>query len=98
MTVDSFTIRYPEFETVGNLTLAAVLAEAASRVDPTVYLLKTDAAVATLAAHLLWTGVAGTSLRLAADGPPGPDAQQSRYWGEFVRIRRECSIGFLVVY
>lgn len=94
---NSFAARYPEFENTAGEQVLAVLAEAALSVDPLIYGFKTDAAVGALAAHLLWTGVAGTSLRMAADGDTSPDAQRSRYWGEFTRLRRECTIGFMVL-
>ncbi|MBA3833609.1 MAG: DUF4054 domain-containing protein [Chthoniobacterales bacterium] len=96
-TAVSFAARYPEFSNTDSDLVGAVLAEAALSVDPLIYGFKADAAVSALAAHLLWTGEAGTSLRMAADGDTSPDAQRSRYWGEFTRLRRECTVGFMVL-
>jgi hypothetical protein len=90
----TFRIRYPEFATSGDPLAQAALDEAALSVAPAVYGQKFDAAHGALAAHLLWTGVSGVSIRL--DGDTKPD-EKSRYWEEFARIRREVAPRFSVI-
>jgi hypothetical protein len=89
-----FRTRYPEFDPTSESLVQAALDEAALSVDATVYGGKYDAAHGALAAHLLWSGAFGTTTRL--DGDKEPESK-SRYWQEFVRIRREVAPRMLVV-
>ena len=88
MNLLTFRVRYPEYATTGEALAQAALDEAALSVDASVYRQKYDAAHGALAAHLLWTGAFGTTTRL--DGDKEPESK-SRYWQEFVRIRREVA-------
>jgi hypothetical protein len=94
MNLLTFRIRYPEFATSSDALAQSGLDEAALSVDPNVYGQKFDAAHGAFAAHLLWTGVHGASIRL--DGDSKPD-EKSRYWEEFARLRREVAPRFWVI-
>ena len=94
MDLPTFRIRYPEFDATGEALVQAALDEAAQSVDTEVYRQKYDAAHAALAAHLLWTGAFGMTTRL--DGDKEPESK-SRYWQEFMRIRREVAPRMLVI-
>lgn len=96
MTSAEFIVRYPEFTTADSGLVSATLAEALLSIDPTVYGNKADAAQGLLCAHLLWIGVAGNSLRLTAEGEP-QSKPNSPYWARYMRILRECTVGFAVL-
>lgn len=89
----AFLVRYPEFENSADELIEAALAEALLSLNECVYGSKRDAAQGALAAHLLWTGPTGVTLRLDGDKPSN---EKSRYWQEYVRLRREVAPRFLV--
>lgn len=92
MTSQAFLIRYPEFETLDPDFVSAVLTEVGFGLDSSVYGLRFDAAQGALAAHKIWLSPAGSPLRGESD-----QAGISDYLKTFEQIRREVTMGFMVV-
>jgi hypothetical protein len=96
MNYAQFLARYPEFTTTDSPLLVSTLAEAALSIDVTIYGAKADAAQGLLCAHLLWSGVAGNSLRLTSGADP-QSKPNSPYWPRYMRLLRESAVGFTVL-
>lgn len=92
MTSGQFITRYPEFESTDPDLVSAVLAEVGFGLDAAVYGNRFDAAHGALAAHKLWLSPAGVSLR-----GDSTQTDTSDYLKAFQQVRREVTIGFVVV-
>lgn len=85
MTLGEFRIAYPTFANVGDPRVLAALADAANRVDASVFGAKADAAQGLLAAHLIQCDPGGEGSRLESD------KLESTYGREFERIRKAAT-------
>jgi hypothetical protein len=86
VTAAEFLAVYPEFRSVGTDQLVATLAQAALSVDRNIFGAKADAAIGTLAGHLLWGSPYGASLRVTTEAP-----DESPYLQEFKRLSYEVA-------
>lgn len=92
LTAASFIGLYSEFERIDQAVITQWLAIAYGRCDASLYSARLDEAVGMLTAHLIWNSPSGNSLRLDNEQPE----KKSRYWREFVQVRRELGLGFAV--
>lgn len=83
MDLQTFRSLHPEFDSLDDPIIEVKLAQAAERLDPSVYGGKYDQAHELLAAHLLVVSPFGQSARLEGD-----QEGSSLYWPEYERIRK----------
>ena len=88
--LDSFLVRFPEFEPATEPMIREALGEASRNVDPDVFKEKTDDAIKWKAAHLLAITPFGQQARLVAkDGT-------TTYGKHFAKLVRSVTPGFRV--
>ena len=92
ITLANFRIKYPEFRAASDTLVNVMLTDAALRIDPDVYLTKTDQAHGLLTAHLLMCSPFGASMAKSDEDPKKPT-----YLKLFTDIRREQTRGWLKV-
>jgi hypothetical protein len=93
VTADSFVGLFSEFDRIDPAVISQWIAIAYGRCDAALYNTRLDEAVGLLTAHLLWNSPSGNSLRLDNEQAD----KKSRYWREFIQVRRELGLGFMVV-
>lgn len=85
MTFDDFRVNYPEFRQIGDETVKAVLARAASQISQTVWGTTYDAGHGALTAHML-----------ASSALDPENAITKVYLNEYLRMQRQVASGYRV--
>lgn len=86
--VRQFRAQFPEFADTAYNVIQRALADAALRINASVWGMKTDLGIKYLAAHLCVSGPLGEQARLKAEN------RTNNYHTEFERMKREVTVGF----